>query len=76
MARGEAPTRLPARVRQQGGGDADGDGVGAGAAVYPDGVQQLDVWVLLPLSGVACPMVESKDDVACWFFSHPTLNNK
>jgi len=49
--------------------------VGAEAAVYQDGVQQPDVWALLPLSGVARPMVESKDDVACWFFSHPTLNN-
>lgn len=63
MVLGEAPTRLPAREQWQGGGD--GDGVCAEAAVYPDGVQQLDVWALLPLSGVARPMVESKDDVAC-----------
>lgn len=50
--------------------------MGAKAAVYPDGVQQLDVRALLPFSGVEHPMVESKDDAACWFFSHPTLSNK
>lgn len=55
--------------------DVDGEGVDAKAAVYRDGVQQLGEWALLPLSEVASPMVESKDDVACWFFSHPTLKN-
>lgn len=54
--------------------------MGAKVEVYRDGgdegVQQLGVRALLPFSGVVLPTVKSKDGAACWFFSHPTLNNR
>lgn len=46
--------------------------MGAKVVVYR-GVQQLGVRALLPSSGAVLPTAESKDCVACCFFSHPTL---
>jgi hypothetical protein len=71
---GEVPTRRPAREQQQGGGDGDeGAKVAVNRGGDDGGVQQLGVRALLPSSGVVLPTAESKDGVACCFFSHPTL---